>query len=135
VFRNRVLRRYGPKREKVEEGWRRLHNEMLYDSYTSLNIIRMARLLSMKWVGHVAHIGGMRNVYKIFIGKLEVEKLLGRPRHRWEDNIRMDLRDIGCKGVDWILLVQVRDQWWALVNTVLNLLTHSLHGAEYYLKC
>jgi hypothetical protein len=65
--------------------------------------------------------GEMRNVYRILVGKPEGKRPLGRPRRRWEDNIRMDLREIGCVGMDWIDLVQDRDQWRALVNMVMNL--------------
>jgi hypothetical protein len=65
--------------------------------------------------------GGMRNAYDILVGKPEGKRPLGRPRHRWEDNIRMNLREIGWEGVDWIHLAQDRDQWWALVNMVMNL--------------
>jgi hypothetical protein len=62
-----------------------------------------------------------RNAYKVLMGKPEVKRPLGRPRHRWEDGIRMDLREIGWGNVDWIKLAQERDRWWALVNTVMNL--------------
>jgi hypothetical protein len=65
--------------------------------------------------------GEKRNAYRILVGKPEGKRLLGRPRHRWEDNIRMDLREIGWGGMDWIGLAQDRDQWRALVNTVTNL--------------
>jgi hypothetical protein len=75
----------------------------------------------MKWVGHVAHRREMRNAYKILVGKPEGKRPLGRPWHRWEDNIKMDLKEIGFEGVDWIHLPQDRGQWWALVNTVMNL--------------
>jgi hypothetical protein len=63
----------------------------------------------------------MRNVYNILVGKPEGNRPLGRPRRRWEDNVRMDVREIGCKDVDWMHLVQDRDQWRAVVNTVMNL--------------
>jgi hypothetical protein len=62
-----------------------------------------------------------RNVYKILMGKPEGKRPLGRPRRRWEDGIRMDLREIGWRSVEWIQLAQDRDRWWALVNTVVNL--------------
>jgi hypothetical protein len=62
-----------------------------------------------------------RNVYKVLMGKPEGKGPLGRPRHRWKDGIRIDLRDIGCGSIDWIQLAQDRDQWWTLVNTVMNL--------------
>jgi len=60
----------------------------------------------------------MRNAYKILVGKPTGKRPLGKPRRRWEDNIRIDLREIGWEGVDWIHLAQDRDQWWAVVNTV-----------------
>jgi hypothetical protein len=65
--------------------------------------------------------GEKRNAYRILVGKSEGKRPLGRPRRRWEDNIRMDLREIGWGGMDWIDLAQDRDQWRALVNTVINL--------------
>jgi hypothetical protein len=65
--------------------------------------------------------GEIRNAYKILVGKPERKRPLGRPRRRWEDNIRMDLREIGWEVVDWIYLVQGRDSWWDLVNTLMNI--------------
>jgi hypothetical protein len=75
----------------------------------------------MRWAGHVARIWEMRNAYRILVGKPEGKRPLGRPRRRWLDNIKKDLREIGWDGVDWIELAQDRDQWRALVNTVMNL--------------
>jgi len=69
----------------------------------------------------VVHMGKMRNAYKILVRKLIGKKPLRRPRHRWEGNIRMDLRETGWEGVDWMHLAQDRDQWWTLVNMVMNL--------------
>jgi hypothetical protein len=69
----------------------------------------------------VACVGEERNVYKVLVGKPEGKRPLERPRHKWEDGIRMDLREIGWGSVEWIQLAQDRDQWWALVNTVMNL--------------
>jgi hypothetical protein len=66
------------------------------------------------------HEWGKRNVYRILVGKPEAKIPLGRPRRRWVGNIKMDLREIGCDGVDWIDMAEDRDQWRALVNTVLN---------------
>jgi hypothetical protein len=74
----------------------------------------------MRWAGHVAQIGEKRNAYKILVGKPEGKRPLGRPRRRWVDNIKMDLREIRWDGMDWIDLAQDRDQWKALVNTVMN---------------
>jgi hypothetical protein len=75
----------------------------------------------MRCAGHVARKGEKRNAYRILVGKLEGKRSLGRPRHGWEDNIRMDLREIGWGGMDWIDLAQDRDGWRALVNMVMNL--------------
>jgi hypothetical protein len=75
----------------------------------------------MRWAGHVARPGDRRNVYRLLVGKLEERRPLGRPRHRWLDNIRMDLVEVGWGDVEWIGLAQDRDRWTALVNSVLNL--------------
>jgi hypothetical protein len=75
----------------------------------------------MRWAGHVARMGKKRIAYRILVGKPEGKRPLGRPRSRWVDNIKMDLREIEWDGMDWIDPVQDRDQWRALVNTVLNL--------------
>ena len=74
----------------------------------------------MRWVGHVVCTGERRGVYRVLVGKPEGKRPLGRPRRRWEDNIKMDLQDMGCEGMDWIELVQDRDRWRALVNVVMN---------------
>jgi hypothetical protein len=65
--------------------------------------------------------GGEESVYSVVVGKPEGKRPLGRPRHRWKDNIKMDLQEVGCEGMDWIELAQVRDRWRALVNAVMNL--------------
>jgi transcription termination factor 2 len=75
----------------------------------------------MRWAGHVARIGEKRKLYRVLVGKPEGKRPLGRPRRRWKDEIRMDLRKIGWGSVDWILLAQDRDRWRAVVNTVMNL--------------
>jgi hypothetical protein len=122
VLENRVPRRiYGPKRDEVTGDWRKLHNEKLHNLYSSPIIIRMIKSRRMKWAGHVARMGNKRNAYKIFVGKPEGKKSLGRPRRRWVDNIKMDIREIGWGGMDWIDLAQDREQWRALVNNVMNL--------------
>jgi hypothetical protein len=92
VFENRVLRRiFGPKRDKVTGEWRRLHNEELNDLYSSLNIIRVIKSRRMRWAGHVARMGEGRGAYRILVGRPERRRPLGKPRRRWEDNIKMDL--------------------------------------------
>ena len=70
---------------------------------------------------HVARIGERRGVYRVFVGKPEGNRPLGRPRRRWENNIKIDLQEVGCGGMDWIELAQDRDRWRALVNRVMNL--------------
>jgi hypothetical protein len=122
VFENRVLRRiFGPKRDEVIGGWRKLHNEELHNLYCSPSIIRIIKTRRMGWAGHVARMGEKMNAYRILVGKPEGKRPLGRPRRRREDNIRMDLREIEWGGMDWIDLAQDRDQWRALVNTIMNL--------------
>jgi hypothetical protein len=109
VFENRVLRRiFGPKRDGVTGGWRKLHNEELHNLYSSPSIIRIIKLRRMRWARHV-------------VRKPEGKRPLGRPRRRWIDNIKMDLLEIGLNVVDWIGLSQDRYRWRALVNTVMNL--------------
>jgi hypothetical protein len=81
----------------------------------------MIKSRRMRWAEHTAHVGEKRNAYRIWVGKPERKIPLGKPRRRWEDNIKMDLRETGWGGMDWIDLAQDRDQWRALVNTVMNL--------------
>ncbi|PNF36118.1 hypothetical protein B7P43_G10966, partial [Cryptotermes secundus] len=112
VFENRVLRGiFGPKRAEVTGGWRKLHNEELHNLHSSPSIIRTIKSRRMRWMGET------RNAYRILVGKPEGKRPLGRPRRAWADNIKMELREIGWDGMDWINLVQDRDQWRALVNT------------------
>jgi hypothetical protein len=101
-------------------GWRRLHNEELHNLYTSQNIISVIKQIRMRLAGLVASMWEIINAYNILAGKPEGKRPLGRPRRRWED-IRIDLRETGWEGVDWIHLAQDRDLWRALVNTVMNL--------------
>jgi hypothetical protein len=120
VFENRVLRRiFDPKRDEVTGDWRKLHNEGLHNLYSSPN--RMIKLRRMKWAGHVARMGEKKNAYRILVQSQERKRPLGRPRRKLVDNIKIDLREIGWDGVDWIELALDRDQWRALVNTVMNL--------------
>jgi hypothetical protein len=122
VFENRVLRRiFGLKRDDVTGDWRKLHNEELHNLYSSPNIIRKIKSRRIRWAGHAARMGETRNAYTILVGKPEGKRPLGRTRRRWVDNIKIDLREIGWDGRDWIELVQDRDQWRALVNTVMKL--------------
>jgi hypothetical protein len=122
VVDNRVLMRiFVQKSDEVTGGWRKLHNEELHKLYSSPSIIRIIKLRRMRWAGHVARMGTKMNACRILLRKPERKRSLGRPRRSWVDNIKMDLREIGCDGVDWIDMAQDRGQWRALVNTVLNL--------------
>jgi hypothetical protein len=121
VFENRVLRRiFGPKRDEVTGDWRKLQNGVLHGLY-SPGIIRVIKARGMRWVGNVARMGEVRDAYNILVGMPEGRRPLGRPRRRWEDNIKMDLGETGFGDVDWIHWAQDRDRWQALVNTVMNL--------------
>jgi hypothetical protein len=122
LFEKRVLRRlFGPKRDGVTGGWRKLYNEELYNLYSSPSIIRIIKLRRMWWTGHVARMGEKRNVYRLLVRKPEGKKPLGRPRRRWMDNIKMNHLEIGVNVVEWIGLAQDRYSWRALVNSVMNL--------------
>jgi hypothetical protein len=111
VFENRVLRRmFGPKRDEVMGEWRKLHNEELHNLYSSPDIIKQVKSRGMRWAGHVAGMGEERKVYRVLVRKTEGKRPLGRPMRRWEDGIRMDLREIGLGDVDWIRLAQDRDR-------------------------
>jgi S-ribosylhomocysteine lyase LuxS involved in autoinducer biosynthesis len=100
--------------------WRKLHNEELNDLYSSLNIVQVTKSRRMRWAVHVASMGERRGLYMVLVGKPEGKRPLGRPRHRWEDYIKMDLQEVGCGGMDRFKLAQDRDRWRALVNTVMN---------------
>jgi len=110
LFENSVLRRvFGSKRDEVTGEWKKLHNEELRDLYSLPNIVRVVKLRRMRWAGHVALMGEGRDVHRVLVGKPERKRPLGRARRRWEDNIKMDLRDVGGGG-DWIELAQDRDR-------------------------
>ena len=106
-------------RDEVTGEWRKLHNEELRDLYSLPNIVRVVKSRRMRWAGHVARMGEGRGVHRVLVGKPEGKRPLGRPRHRWEDNIKMDLGEVGG-GEDWMELVQDRERLRTLVNTVMN---------------
>ena len=101
--------------------WRKLHNEELNDLYCSPNIVRVIKSRRMRWAGSVARMAQRRGVYRVLMGKSEGNRQLRIPRRRWEDNIKMDLQEVGCGIMDWIELAQDRDRWRAGVNAVMNL--------------
>jgi hypothetical protein len=102
--------------------WRRLHNMELYVLYSSPNIIWAIKSRRLRWAGHVARMGERRGAYRALVGKPEVMIPLGRPRRRWEDNIKIYLRGVGWGGgLDGIYLAQDRNSWRAPVNAVMNL--------------
>ena len=122
VFENRVLRRvFGPKRAEVTGEWRKLHIEELSDLYSLPSIVRVVKSRRMRWVEHVARMGEGRVVHRVLVGKPEGKRPLGRPGCRWEDNIKMNLQELGGGCGDWMELAQDRNRWRALVNTVRNL--------------
>jgi hypothetical protein len=100
---------------------RKLYNEELHDLYSSPNIVRVIKSRVIRWAGHVVRMGEERSVYRVLMGKPEGKRPLGRPRHRWENNISWDFQEVGCEGMDWIGLAQDRDRWRAIVNAVMNL--------------
>jgi hypothetical protein len=121
VFENRVLRRiFGPKREE-DGSWRKLHNDEFHSLYSSPNIVRVIKSRRMRWAGHVARMWEGRGVYRVLVGKPESKRPLGRPRRRWEDNIKLDLREIEIDGTNWIRLAQDGVQWRAFVDTIMSL--------------
>jgi hypothetical protein len=111
---------FGPKREE-DGSWRKLHNDELHNLYSSPNIVRVIKSRRMRGAGHAARMGEGRGVYMILVGRPEGKRPLGRPRSRWEDNIKRDLREIGIDGANWIHLAQDRVQCRACVNTVIKL--------------
>jgi hypothetical protein len=120
VFENRLLRGiFGAKRDEVTGEWRKLRNEKLYDLYCSPTILRVITSRRTESAGQVARMGG-GGVYRVLVGKPEGKSPQGRSRHRWEDNIKMDLRKVGGGGRDWIGLAQDKDRWRTLVNAVMN---------------
>jgi hypothetical protein len=98
-----------------------LHNDELHDLYSLPNIVRVIKSRRMRWSVHVAHMGEGSGIYRVLVRRPKGKRPLGRPRHRWEDNIKMDLREIRVDGANWIQLAQDMVQWWAFVNMVMNL--------------
>jgi hypothetical protein len=102
VFGNRVLRKiFRPKREE-DRSWRKLHNDELHSLYSSPNIVRVIKSRRMRWAVQVARMGEGKGLYIALVERPEGKRPLGRPRHRWEDNIKMDLKDKGIGRFSWI---------------------------------
>ena len=112
---------FGPRRDEVTGGWRRLHNEELNDLYSSPNIVRVIKWRRMRWAGHVACKDEERGVYRALLWKPEGRRPLGRTRHRWVDSIRMDFQEVLFRYMSWIGLAQDRDRWRTLVSAVMDL--------------
>ena len=119
MFEKRVLRIFGLKRDELTGEWRKLHDEELNDVYYSPNIVRVIKSRRMRSAGHVAHMGEGRGMYLVLVGKPEERDHWADPS-RWEDNIKMDLQEVGCGSMDWIEMAQDRDRLQALVNAVMN---------------
>ena len=129
VFENRVLMRvFGTKRDEITREWKKLHNKELSDLYSLPNIVRVVKSRRMRWAGHVARMGEGRGVHRVLVGKPEEKTPLGRPRRRWEYNIKMDLQEVGGGCGEWMELAQDRDRWRALVSTVMNLGVPKMRG-------
>ncbi|KAJ4450628.1 hypothetical protein ANN_02056 [Periplaneta americana] len=107
--------------DEVTGEWGKLHNIELHALYSSPDIIRNIKSRRLRWAGHVARMGESRNSYRVLVGRPEGKRPLGRPRRRWEDNIKMDLREVGYDDREWINLAQDRDQWRAYVRAAMNL--------------
>jgi hypothetical protein len=119
VFENSVLRKVsGPKRDEVTMEWRKLHNVELNDVYSLPNIVRVVKSRRMRWAGHVAPMGKDRGMHRVLVGKPEGNWPLGRPRRRWKNNIKMDLKEVEDGRGDWMELARDRDTCRALVGTV-----------------
>ncbi|KAJ4451952.1 hypothetical protein ANN_03436 [Periplaneta americana] len=122
VFENKLLRKiFGAKRNEVTGEWRKLHNTELHALYSSPDIIRNIKSRRLRWVGHVARMDESRNAYRMLVGRPEGKRPLAGPRRRWEDNIKMDLREVGYDDRDWINFAQDRGRWRAYVRAAMNL--------------
>ena len=128
VFENSLLRRiFELKGDEVIGEWRKIHDEELNYLY-SPNIFRVIKSRRMIWAGHVSRMWERKGLYSVLVGKPERKGPLGRPRRRWEDNIKMSLQRVGCGGMDWIDLAQDRDRWRALLKAVTNSGLHIMPG-------
>ncbi|KAJ4449545.1 hypothetical protein ANN_00946 [Periplaneta americana] len=121
-FENKVLRKiFGAKKDEVTVEWRKLHNAELHALYSSRDIIRNIKSRCLRWAGYVARMGESRIAYKVLVGRSEEKRPLGRPRRRWEDDIKMDVREVGYDDRNWINLAQDKDRWRAYMRATMNL--------------
>ena len=121
VFESRVLRKIsGPKRDEVTVELRTLHNKELSDLSSSSNIIRVIKSRTTRWTGYIARMGKRRGVYRVLVWKPEGKRSLGRSRRKCENNIKINLQEVGYEDMEWIDLAKDRDRWRALVNAVMN---------------
>jgi hypothetical protein len=107
-------------RDEVTGEWRKLLNEQFKDLYSSHTSVRMIKSSRIRWAKHVARMGERRDVYRVLVGKAVEKRPLRRPRRRWGNNIKKDLQEVKCSGMDWIELAQGRDRWRAVVNAVMR---------------
>jgi hypothetical protein len=121
VFENKMLRIFGPKRAEVTGGWRKLHEEEHHNVYSSPSINKNDEVKDDEMGSVCSMNGGEENAYRLLVGKSEGKRQLGSQRHWLMDNIKMDVREIGWGGVDWIDLGQDKEHWRVFVNTVMNL--------------
>jgi hypothetical protein len=117
-----MLRRiFGPKKDEVTGEWRKPHKEEFNYLYSSPKTVRVINTRIKRWTGHVARMEESRDVHRILVGKPEGKRPLGRPRCRWEDNIKMYHQEVGCEGMDLTDLTQNSDRWRTPVNAGMNL--------------
>ena len=116
-----LMKIFGAKKDEITGEWRMLHNAELHTLYSSPNIIRNLKSKRLRWAGHVARMEQFINVHRVLVGKPESKRYLRRPRYRWEDNIKMDLREVDCDPRDWIALDEDRYQWRGYVRAVMHL--------------
>jgi hypothetical protein len=122
VFESRMLRKiFGPKRDELMGGWRKVYNEELHDLYSSPSIIRIIKSRRKKWAGHVARIGEKKKVHRLLVGNSDGKRPQGRPRSGLVDNIKLDLVEIELGDLDWIGLAPDRYKWKVVMNSVMNL--------------
>jgi hypothetical protein len=115
-----VLRIFGPERKEYGS-WRKLRNYELHSLYSSPNIVRVIESMRMRWPGDVARMRSGGGVYRVLVGSPREKRPLGRLRHRWMDNIKMDLRETGMYGSKWISWFMIESSGDFFVNTVMNL--------------